>query len=109
MLLLELLLMLLPLFLLPLLWFEGVRAPPNPGRSFRRGGLRSGRDGRVVATAGKLGGYSMKKKLKNPYAGRISAASWRVSFRHRVCAARLAFSKIRMVEFCAAKNMKIKK
>ena len=61
--------------------FEGVRAPPNPGLSFRRGGLRSGRDGRVVGPPGKLGGYSVKKIFKIPIGIWQTAASWSVSWR----------------------------
>ena len=94
MLLLELLLLLLHM-LKPL--FEGVRAPPNPGLSFRRGGLRSGRDGRVVGPVGMLGGQNGKKKLKKRNGSWKTAVAGSVCFRHRVCTARLAFTQIYMV------------
>ena len=74
--------------------FEGVRVPPNPGLSFGRGGLRSGSDGCVSGPPGMLGGQNVKKKLKKRNGSWKTAFTGSVSFRHRVCAARLAFTQI---------------
>ena len=62
--------------------------PPNPGRSFRRGGLRSGRDGRLVGPPGMLGAAEICFKV-------VECIFWAL-----ILAARMAASVVEFIFRC---------